>query len=50
MVNFVVLNWIEKFNGSRFIHFKHNDRQIISILFDEVFLDAFKMYLQFTFI
>ena len=31
MVNFVVLNWIEKFNGSWFIHFKHNDRQIISI-------------------
>ena len=28
---FVVLNWIEKFNGSRFIHFKRNDRQIISI-------------------
>ena len=28
---YVVLNWIEKFNGSRFIHFKHNDRQIISI-------------------
>ena len=27
----VVLNWIEKFNGSRFIHFKRNDRQIISI-------------------
>ena len=28
---FVELNWIEKFNGSRFIHFKCNDRQIISI-------------------
>ena len=28
---FVVLNWIEKFNGSRFIHFKRNGRQIISI-------------------
>ena len=28
---FVVFNWIEKFNGSRFIHFKRNDRQIISI-------------------
>ena len=28
---FVVLNWIEKFNGSRFIHFERNDRQIISI-------------------
>ena len=41
---FVVLNWIKKFNGSRFIHFKHNGRQIISImliLLDEVFLDAF---------
>ena len=28
---FVVLKWIEKFNGSQFIHFKRNDRQIISI-------------------
>ena len=28
---FVVSNLIEKFNGSRFIHFKRNDRQIISI-------------------
>ena len=34
MVIFVVLNWIEKFNGPRFIHFKHNDRQIISINVD----------------
>ena len=28
---FDLLNWIEKCNGSQFIHFKHNDRQIISI-------------------
>ena len=31
---FVVLNLIEKFNGSRFIHFKRNDRQIISMNVD----------------
>ena len=31
-------------NGTRFIHFKqHKDRQIISILSDEVFIDALQI-------
>ena len=49
---FVVLNWIEKFNGSRFIHFKHNGRQIISINVNFIWrsisrciLDAFTIHI-----
>ena len=43
---FAVLNWIEKFNGSRFIHAFQTQRKTNYLnkcyyFFDEVFLDAF---------